>query len=734
MNANRVYDLLATALVVVMAAVLTWMPLYERVDALSTDWLLYLRHLSFGQQYPAAQSPTVVVAIDELTYRTEPFAKRPKVLWTPYVAKVQDAILAADARVFGYDVIFSTSLEADLPGYERPFLRSLLMAARQGKVVLGKAQHGQNPVSPHAAQSMVVRNQQNIRSLNMITDRDDVIRRIPLFFDTRTGVREPSMPLELAARFFGASPRVEADQSVTFRERRIPGSADNSAYINFQGGADIPTYSLADLYACAQAGDQAYFRRHFKGKVVLLGGVLDVEDRKLTSKRLMAGSGAGHGAKPCRAQDEPMPPAYRRDSIPGVYVLASATNDLIRGNSLAKLSRHQASLLLALGAALVAWLSIALRPAFSALAVGLLAAVCLMAGLLAIHAELLTPLAPLWAVIALSYAVMLLYRYTVSDQQKKQIRSLFGLYLEPRIVSSMLESGRLPVLGGESREVTVWFSDLADFTQLSEGLQAEELVALMNRYFSLVTDVIELHSGFVDKYIGDAVLAVFGAPHDDPHHAGHAVAAALTVRERLAELNAAGEFGSREIKMRTGINTGMAVVGNVGSSRRFNYTVMGDTVNLAARLEGANKMMGTRILISAETAGKLPESILLREIAALQVKGKQTPTCVFEPLATLARRVVSRDVEACRSGKGQQRALQQPEPETPEKLDWARRQSRLFGDAHRAFRDGQFHQVLALLEPHKDDPAVLAMMQRAAQMLDKPLPDPWDGVVVLTEK
>lgn len=612
MTSPQRHDLLAILAVVALTGLLAFSPLFDRLDALSTDLLLAARHWVFGQRHPAASSPTVVIALDEQTYRTAPFANLPQVLWTPQVARVQDAVLAAGAKVFGYDVIFPTSLEPFLPGYEKPFLLSLMRGAKEGRVVLGKVQHGSRPVAPHPAQSMVVRHQSNIRALNMLADVDDIIRRLPLFFDTQAGDREPSMALELAARAWGASPQVMDDGGIALGGYRLPGSEHNAALINFQGGADIPTHSLADLYACVEAGDTGYFARHFQDKVVLLGGVLDLEDRKLTSKRLMTASGAGAPVAPCQGAAAVPESAFRRDTIPGVYVLAAAVNDLLRQDFLRALPWTLARSLPTLAALLVGLLCVRLRPAHSTAGVMILAMGCLLAGLWGVQGGLLLPVLPLVVLIALAHALMLIYRYLIADQQRNRIRNLFRLYLEPSVVERMVEAERLPELGGEKREVTVWFSDLVNFTQLSEGLEANELVELMNRYFSAVTDIIEAHGGFVDKYIGDAVLAVFGAPHDDPHHAGHAVAAALTARDRLDRMNSAGVFGERRIAARTGINTGLAVVGNVGSRRHFNYTVMGDTVNLASRLEGANKMMETRILISAEAAERLPGSIVLR--------------------------------------------------------------------------------------------------------------------------
>ena len=167
-----------------------------------------------------------------------------------------------------------------------------------------------------------------------------------------------------------------------------------------------------------------------------------------------------------------------------------------------------------------------------------------------------------------------------------------------------MASNKPPALGGEMRNVTVYFSDIADFSSFAEKIAPAELVAAMNEYLSAMTDIIEAHGGFVDKYIGDAIVAVFGAPLDDPDHANNAVRAALQCAARLGELDrVTAAFRAARSRQRIGLNTGEALVGNIGSRRRFNYTVMGDMVNLASRLEGANKFFGTTIIASETTDG-----------------------------------------------------------------------------------------------------------------------------------
>jgi adenylate cyclase len=189
-------------------------------------------------------------------------------------------------------------------------------------------------------------------------------------------------------------------------------------------------------------------------------------------------------------------------------------------------------------------------------------------------------------------------------------------------------------LGGEERELTVLFADVRDFTTVAERLSPPELTALMNKFFTAMTDAVLAHRGMLDKYIGDSLMAVFGAPLPDPEHPFNACRAAVAMREALARLHARWRVEGRPcLEMRIGINTGPMVIGNMGTERRFDYTVMGDEVNVAARLEGANKALGTGILVSASTREAAGAGVVLRPCGSIEVRGRKQPVAVFELLA-----------------------------------------------------------------------------------------------------
>ena len=238
------------------------------------------------------------------------------------------------------------------------------------------------------------------------------------------------------------------------------------------------------------------------------------------------------------------------------------------------------------------------------------------------------------------------YRFVVADRGKRLLRQSFSLYLAPAVIEKMMASNKPPALGGEMRNVSVYFSDIADFSTISEKIAPTDLVAAMNEYLSAMTDIIEANGGFVDKYIGDAIVAVFGAPLDDPDHAVNAVHAALQCAARLPGLDRVTAAFGGAVRQRIGLNTGEALVGNIGSRRRFNYTVMGDMVNLASRLEGANKFFGTTIMASETTRIAAGDTFAWRELDAIRVKGRAQAVKIYEPLGPAGEVTAERRLRA----------------------------------------------------------------------------------------
>jgi len=638
---RRTRDALAIIAIALASAGLFASPAFERGRGLSLDALTWLRFEAFGNRHEAATSPAVVVAIDEETYQTAPFKGSPLLTWTGEIGRVLGAVIEGGAKVVGFDMVFQTSIEqSEIPlgdstlgektrGFDRDFLRALAAAAAGGKVVLGEI-FGEPPILPSPGQRIAVRQQQNLRPLNTYTDSDDVVRRHPLTLSV-DGKAVPSMALELAARALGTDPMIAPD-GVRLGDYEVPGSVPGTLTLNFAGGAkDIPTYSFADLRACAIMGDKDYFRREFAGKVVLIGTV-GIEDRRLTSKRFA--TRAEGARRPRCVLDEPrITTTFARSTIAGVYIHATAVNNLIRRDAAVELGRLGSFGIAAAMALLAALAGRLLRPASAAVVLtGLVFVYTAVATILFNKAAALPLVEPL-AAGALALAATTAYRFMVTDKDRRLLQKSFSYYLAPREIDRMLASHRLPQLGGETREVTVFFSDIEGFSRIAERMSPEQLMALTNEYLSAMTDVIESHDGYVDKYIGDSIVAVFGAPLNDPNHARSAARAALDCKIRLADLNrSSAAFQGIKVAQRIGINSGAALVGNFGSQRRFNYSVMSDAVNVASRLEGANKFYGTTIIASDSTVARAADEFAWRELDTVRVKGREQSLAIFELL------------------------------------------------------------------------------------------------------
>ena len=665
MNIGRTTrDAIAVAVIVLVCAAVSASPVFNFAHGLSIDMVTALRWEMFGRRQDPAASPAVVVAIDEETYRTPPFSGSPLLTWTGEIGRVLGAIVEGGAKVVGFDMVFPMSIEqSEIPfgegvfgdkvrGFDRDFLRALAASSAAGKLVLGEILRGDQPIRPSPGQRIAVRQQQNVRALNVYTDSDEVVRRLPLTFSV-DGNSMPSMALELAARALNARPESKADGTVALAGYRIPNSVPNTMTLNFEGGADdIPTYSLADLTVCAAKNDKDYFRRQFEGKVVIVGTVLTTEDRRLTSKRFTTGIERARAPR-CALAEQPVSGSFKRRGLAGIYIHATAVNNLIARDAAVELGRLPIGLIAALVAAFAAIIARTLKPAGAVLAFLGAIAVYAIAATAAFNHSLVLPLSEPFIAGLSALAAMVGYRFIVADKDRRLLQKSFALYLAPHVIDKMLASDTLPVLGGETRNVTAFFSDLEGFSQIAENMSPDALMALMNEYLSEMTDIIESHGGYVDKYIGDSIVAVFGAPADDPDHAGNAARAAIACCARLEELNrSAVAFGGHKVAQRIGINTGDALVGNFGSRRRFNYSVMSDAVNLASRLEGANKFYGTTVIASETTVAMTGGAFAWRELDTIRVKGRSNQLKIYQLLALSANLTASQAAVTTDYAKG----------------------------------------------------------------------------------
>jgi adenylate cyclase len=313
------------------------------------------------------------------------------------------------------------------------------------------------------------------------------------------------------------------------------------------------------------------------------------------------------------------------------------------------------------------------------------------------------PIIPPLGALAPALIGALVVNFATEGRQKRFIKGAFKQYLSPVVIEELVLHPERLKLGGETRDLSIFFSDVRGFTSIAEHLTPQQLTTLLNDYLTAMTDIIYKHGGTVDKYEGDAIIAFWNAPLAQPDHALRAVQAALECQVKLAELRPVfSRQVQSELHQRIGLNSGPVVVGNMGSRQRFNYTFLGDAGNLASRLEGINKQFGTSILISESTRNRLGDALPVREISRVQVVGRKEAVRVFEPLSEAMAK-----------------------------------QSELLGTfslALKSYYAGQFDEAINLfasIEAH--DPVAAAYVQRCRGLATH-APAPWNGIWTMTEK
>lgn len=314
---------------------------------------------------------------------------------------------------------------------------------------------------------------------------------------------------------------------------------------------------------------------------------------------------------------------------------------------------------------------------------------------------------PLITVMAI-FLVVTTFNYFFEGREKRFIQGAFSHYVSPSVVGELMKFPEKLSLVGEQKQLTIFFSDIRGFTSISEKMNSEELGKFMNEYLTAMSAIIMEHKGTVDKYIGDAIMAIWGAPLDDANHAANAVRASLNSIEQLKELRTVWESkGLPLIDIGIGLNTGMASVGNFGSMQRFDYTVLGDNVNLASRLEGSNKTYGTNIIVSEYTKEAIGDAFFCRFVDLVRVKGKKLPVRLYEPLM---------------EGKPHESLLREVEQ---------------FELSIKYYQNKNFDEAEKILNNlNQTNPLILysLYLSRIETFRKTPPPDDWDGVFVFTTK
>ena len=449
--------------------------------------------------------------------------------------------------------------------------------------------------------------------LSSLTDADGVIRRLPLLqlyqgslYETlglsvaRLASRVPAIKLEYADQEKNAL----ALESIQLGTHKIAIDRDVAALVPYRGRQrSFPYVSASDVLQGKVAADI------LAGAIVLVGTTAPgLNDLRTT----------------------PM-----QENYPGVEVhanlIAGILDDEIKERPTSATGFETVQL------ALVTLLLVLALPALKPLAATLLT-LGLMTSHVAVNlylwdsANLSLPLASTLFLMALLFVFNMSYGFFVEARGKRLITGLFGQYVPPELVDEMAKDPAAYSLAGESRELTVLFSDVRGFTTISEGLDPTQLTELMNEFLTPMTQVIHKHRGTIDKYMGDAIMAFWGAPVHDAQHARHALQAAMAMIDGLDALRERFKAkGWPPIKIGVGLNTGQMTVGNMGSEFRLAYTVMGDAVNLGSRLEGLTKQYGVQIIVSEFTRAAVPD-FAYRELDCVRVKGKDKPVAIFEPI------------------------------------------------------------------------------------------------------
>lgn len=661
------WNLIAVAIVLLIHA----MGLFDRFEEASVK----ARYWARGPVPPDAR--IAIVTIDQKSVNEMgPYP------WTrDRHAQLINLLAQHGAKTIGFDVLF---LEADVNNPDDDdFLAA--EAAKSDRAVFGmlfnKTRKGL-PAEPLFPIPALERVNANFGFVNVYPELSGLVQKAPLWVDY-DGTFVPSLALATVASFEGKTPETLAKELRAVTENRW-----HEAHINYTGwntqldwpeSSPFPYHSFVDVLRGRTEASA------FKDKIVIVGGTLHaLFDYK---------------------------PTVVSSVFPGLEIQANTVNNLLKNNFLRRVdTRWLLLIMLLIG---VLWgVGMSRAPVWAgatAVILSILGYTFLTYWLFSRHLLLINFATPLFAFFG-TFLATLIFQLDRSHQEQEVIRHLFAEYTSPKLIDLMLSDLSKLKLGGEEREITVFFSDIAGFTALSEKLEPQKVVELLNEYLNIMTDIVYKHDGYLDKYIGDGVMAFWNAPLDQPNHPVLACRSALKQDAALKEFNQRVEAGGGPpLYARMGLHTGPALVGRIGSDTRRPYGALGDSINLASRLEGANKIYGTRILISEPTFRAARAEIEARELDLVRVQGKTQAIPIYELT-------------------GMKNAL------SPERKS----AHALFGDGVRLYRARRFAEALDLFvsvdRALPGDVPTSIYIQRCRRFLEVPPPPDWDGVYVMTSK
>lgn len=528
----------------------------------------------------------------------------------------------------------------------------------------------------------------SVGHFNIFPDPDGVFRRVPLLL-AYEGNYYPSLNMEVVRLYLNSpQPVIYGDKfgivsKIQLGSITIPCDEQGRLLVNYYGPAKtFPHYSMSDVL------NGMIPPSTFKDKIVLVGSTATgIHDLRTT-------------------------PFETSENYPGVEIHANVIENILQKNFLTRpdwLNLADGFMILIMGF-FSSLLFSKLRPLASMITFPIL--LTLLAG--AIYYAFASK--NLWLnftfpgiVTVLSFVGVTGQKYLVEEREKKKIKGAFEHYVPPELINEIMKHPEKLNLGGERKVLTVLFSDIRGFTSISEGMESQDLVEFLNEYLTAMTNIVFKHQGTLDKYIGDAVMAFYGAPFEQKDHALRACLTAIDMLEELKKLQIQWETRKLPIlNIGIGIHTGEMAVGNMGSEKRFSYTVLGDAVNLASRLEGVNKYYGTNIILSADSYRHVREHLIGRQLDMIRVKGKKEPIVIYELLGRL-------DIQ----------------PKVHDKLE-------LFRNGVEAYRYRKWSEALDYFQKvlqfdPLDTPASIYIKRCQAYLINPPPPD-WDRVYELESK
>lgn len=588
--------------------ILVWLPAFPSYENKTLDWRYTWKPL----QAAAPSDKVVIVAIDDQSLETL------KVQWpwprTMY-AKAIDNLSKAGAKVVALDFVFSEPSKKELAAQDK-VLGDAIVRSRSWIVMANKLSRDETQSATRLAVESPIASldpgKTHVGFVNVWYDPDGILRRSAVV-QRRGKVPYYSFALKIISRWYGlADPpyTTSAEEWLHYGPLSIPVQKRVNLLVNYRGGAgSFKTISFENIL------DDEVFAGMlttgvFKDKIVLIGPTF------------------------AEAQDN-HPTPYIYGYMPGVEVHANVIDTILHQKYFHFFNDLRLYLLMLLLPTALALIIIHLKPLKGLLFYVFFTIAYFSVGIWVFaHGRWIIPLFNPLLALTITYLVVFTYRVLTEEKRSRQIKGMFSRYVSPKVVDELIKNPSAALkLGGEKQEVTVLFSDIRGFTTLSEQLQPEQVVELLNEYFQAMTDVIFAHDGMVDKFIGDAIMAIFGAPVPHPDDPLRAVQTAVAMQAELKKLQEKwAARGRRTFEIGVGVNTGEAIVGNMGSTQAMGYTVIGDTVNLASRLESANKELATHILISESTYRRVAGQVEAKEHEGIKVKGKANAMSVFEVL------------------------------------------------------------------------------------------------------